>query len=281
MQTRRLAVATGVELEVLEAGAGGRPLLLVHGFTGAKEDFASWIELLATLGWHVVAPDNRGHGASDKPEGEDAYSFDLFAADLLALADALGWEGRRFVLLGHSMGGMIAQHVVASAADRVAGLVLMDTGHGPVEGLDPAQVALGQQVVRDGGLPLLVDLQRERDPVLDTPANQRLVAAWPGYAEWGERKTVACSADMWLAMAARLADGDDWLEGLASVRGVPTLVIVGEQDGPFVAASQRMAKTIPGARLAVIPDAGHSPQFENPDAWWAALTGFLQEVTTA
>jgi pimeloyl-ACP methyl ester carboxylesterase len=275
MRTSRVPLSTGVELEVAEAGAGGRPLLLVHGFTGAKEDFTDWLELLATLGWHAVAPDNRGHGASDQPGDEAAYSFELFAADVLALADALSWD--RFVLLGHSMGGMIAQHVVLDAPERVGALVLMDTGHGPVEGLDPEQVALGQQVVREGGLELLVELQRERDPVLDSPANQRLVQTRPGYAEWGERKTVACSAAMWLAMAARLSEGSDWLEQLGAV-SVPTLVIVGEQDGPFVAASERMAKSITGARLVVIPDAGHSPQFENPEAWWPALAGFLEEV---
>ena len=56
------------------------------------------------------------------------------------------------------------------------------------------------------------------------------------------------------------------------------LVIVGEQDRPFLGPSERMAKAIPRARLAVIPDAGHSPQFENTEAWWDALASFLQEV---
>ena len=275
MRTRTVTVATGVELAVLEAGEGGRPLLLVHGFTGAKEDFGDCLELLAALGWHVVAPDNRGHGASTQPDDEDAYSLRMFSADTLALADQLGWD--RFVVLGHSMGGMVAQHLALDAPERVRALVLMDTGHGPVEGLDPEQVALGQQVVREGGLPLLVELQRDREGVLDTPANLRLVRERPGYAEWGERKTLACSQAMWLAMARELLECDDRLERLAQV-AAPTLVVVGEQDGPFVAASERMAKTIPGARLTVVPDAGHCPQFENPDAWWAALTGFLKEV---
>ena len=64
---------------------------------------------------------------------------------------------------------------------------------------------------------------------------------------------------------------------LASLE-MPVLVLVGEQDRPFVGSSERMAKAIPGARLVVIPDAGHSPQVENPEAWWAALTAFLEEV---
>ena len=274
MDTRRIVIGE-LTLEVLEAGAGGRPLLLVHGFTGAKEDFAEHIDELAVLGWHVVAPDQRGHGASDDPRGESSYSLALYARDLVALVDVLGWE--RFVILGHSMGGMVVQHVVLENPSRVAGLVLMDTSHGPVEGIDPAQVELGQSVVRDGGLQLLVELQRDRESPLDTPANKRLLAERPGWAEYGERNTLACCPDMWLAMSSELVGQDDRLERLAGV-GVPTLVIVGEQDMPFIADSERMAKTIPGARLAVIPDAGHSPQFENPPAWWAELTAFLKEV---
>jgi len=58
----------------------------------------------------------------------------------------------------------------------------------------------------------------------------------------------------------------------------PTLILVGEQDQPFLIASRAMAETIPGARLVVIPDAGHSPQFENPDAWLAAMQEFLASL---
>ena len=62
-------------LAVAEAGVGGRPLVLVHGFTGAKEDFTEWLDPLAELGWHAVALDQRGHGESHKPHDEAAYSL--------------------------------------------------------------------------------------------------------------------------------------------------------------------------------------------------------------
>src|SRR5215467_13789014 len=107
--TERHVNLDDIQLSVAEAGAGQRPLLLVHGFTGAKEDFTSWLDQLAHLGWHAVAPDLRGHGASSKPAEESAYSFEALADDVRRLADVLGWD--RFVLLGHSMGGMIAQFV--------------------------------------------------------------------------------------------------------------------------------------------------------------------------
>src|SRR5215471_13597475 len=100
MDMTERAVAVGdVELSIAEAGSGQRPLLLVHGFTGAKEDFTPWLGMLADAGWHAVAPDLRGHGASSKPTAESAYTFELMADDVLALADALDWD--TLVLLGH------------------------------------------------------------------------------------------------------------------------------------------------------------------------------------
>ena len=71
--------------------------------------------------------------------------------------------------------------------------------------------------------------------------------------------------------------GGDRLDALASVT-VPALVLVGEQDTPFLKPSHRMAEAIPGAELAVLPDGGHSPQFESPDHWWKALSTFLERV---
>jgi pimeloyl-ACP methyl ester carboxylesterase len=273
-KVRRLD-AGGVDIEVLEAGEGGRPFMLVHGFTGAKEDFADHLDALGEAGWHAVAPDLRGHGQSAHPAGTDAYSFAAFAADVTALADALVWD--RYVLLGHSMGGMIAQHVALADPDRLVGLVLMDTGHGPVEGIDRDEVELGRSVVREGGMKLLVELQRDREGVLDTAAHQRVVRERPGYEAFGEAKMLASADDMWVAMVGELLEGEDRLERLRTLT-VPTLVIVGDEDTPFIADSERMTKAIAGARLALLPDAGHSPQFENPDAWFAALTGFLAEV---
>src|SRR5690606_18998293 len=144
-------VVGDVEVAYLEAGRGGRPLLVLHGFTGAKEDFADHLPALAEAGWHVVAPDLRGHGETSKPDDEAAYSFEALRADALGLVDHLGWD--RFVLAGHSMGGMVAQVLALDHPDRVAGLVLLGTGHGPLEGLDPELVAVGVELVRAGGIP--------------------------------------------------------------------------------------------------------------------------------
>jgi pimeloyl-ACP methyl ester carboxylesterase len=236
------------------------------------------LDRLADGGWHVVAPDLRGHGNSDHPAVEEAYDLELFADDLWALADALGWA--RLVLLGHSMGGMVAQVAALRHPGRVEALVLMDTSCGAPEGIDAGDLDLGVAIVREHGMQTLYELQaaRAEEEVLATPASLRLLAERPGWEEFGRRKFLASAPEMWASMAPKMLSQSDRIDALATLT-MPVLVIVGEQDRPFIGPSERMAKAIPDARLVVVPDAGHSPQFENPDAWWDALTGFLEEVS--
>ncbi len=273
----RTVTVGDLDLVVAESGMGGRPLLLLHGFTGAKEDFTEWLDPLAARGWHAVAPDHRGHGSSAQPASDDAYSFAILADDALALTKVLGWE--RFALLGHSMGGMVAQVMATTAPQRLTGLVLMDTGHGPVDGLDADLVAAAATVAREQGMDTLADLMAQHVSPLETPAHRRLLAERPGYAEFGERKFRATSPHLYATMTATFVDSPDRLDDLRDLPpALPALVIVGDQDLPFIGPSERMAAAIAGATLAVIADAGHSPQFENPDAWWAALSAFLDRL---
>lgn len=274
MGVRRLQ-AGGLSLELAEAGAGGRPLLLVHGFTGSKDDYLPFLDPLAARGWHAVAPDLRGHGGSDKPEGEDAYDLPMFATDLLALADALGWE--RFALLGLSLGGMIAQELVIDRPERVSALVLMDTAPGPVH-VDAELVERARRLVREQGMAALLEVMSgdsEQDP-MKTPASRRLLRERPEYADESDRRFLGSSRDMWLSVSEQLLTRPDRLRQLGAL-AVPTLVIAGEQD-PLLPDCEAMAHAIPGARFAVIPDAGHSPHLENPDAWWPVLAAFLDEM---
>lgn len=262
-----------VRLEVIEAGTGGRPLLLTHGFTGAKEDFGDWIDAFAAEGWWVVAPDLRGHGDSDQPEREDLYSLALFAQDLLGLADELGWT--RFSLLGHSMGGMIAQEVALAAPDRIERLVLMDTNHGPVDGLDPDTVAFGVEVLRTSGIAGLVDVLAQLPQQPKAPSDLRVRAERDGYAQFADGKVHRCSPAMYAAMGVELTTRADRLAELAGLT-MPVRVVVGAEDTGFLPASRRIADAIASADLVVIPDAAHCPQFENPAAWWEAVAPFLK-----
>ncbi len=274
VQTREIALgpeSDDVSISFLEAGQG-EPLLLVHGFTGAKEDFADEVDRLAGLGHHVVAPDLRGHGDSSQPADEAAYSVERFAADLWALTDHLGWPA--FDLLGHSMGGMIAQVMVLDRPASIERLVLMDTHHGRLGTIDPELVRIGIELARTQGLEVIQQVLKMGADPLDNPAYRRVCAERAGYEEWSESKMLRSSPAMYASMLGYLDSVEDRLAALAGV-AQPTLVMVGELDEGFLGASRRMADAIPGAELVVLDGGGHSPQFEATAAWRDALDRFL------
>jgi pimeloyl-ACP methyl ester carboxylesterase len=269
----RIATDEGVELAVETAGSGPG-LMLVHGFGGAKEDFADHVPTLAR-DHTVVVFDHRGHGASDKPDDPAMYSLERLAADTLQVADAVGLDS--FRLLGHSMGGMTSRKIPLIAPERVDALIMMDTLTGPIPGFDPDLMDAAAEVALTRGKDALKELL-DMATVLETPAYHRVLAERPGYLEFVEKKWADLSSVMWGALAKALAHQTDDTEALVASLTVPLLIIVGEQDTPFLKPSQALKQLIPSASLAVIPDAGHSPQFENPHAWIDVMLKFLATV---
>jgi 3-oxoadipate enol-lactonase len=265
----RITTDDGIELAVDVAG-NGPGLLLVHGFGGAKEDFVDHLPLLAE-DHTVVVFDHRGHGESDAPADPAAYSFDQLVTDTIAVADATGLE--QFRLLGHSMGGMVARRVALQHRDRVEALILMDTAPGPVPSFDAELMETAATIARTQGKAALKEVLDLAAP-LNTPAYERVLLERPGYQAFQDQKWDALSEVMWAALVVAIARQNDDLPELAAIT-CPVLVVVGEQDDPFLDPSRAMAESIPGARLVVVPDAGHSPQFENPEAWVAAIQEFL------
>ena len=268
----RVSTDDGVGLAV-EVTGSGPALLLAHGFTGAKEDFADHVDDLAQHST-VVTFDHRGHGESDKPDREDAYSLDRLAADTLAVADALGLD--RFRLLGHSMGGMVARRLVLAVPERVTGLILMGTSPGKPSGVDPDLVNVGAAMARTEGMVVLRALLDEID-VLGSEADRRVRRERRGYEEFMRTKFFAVPAEAYAALVLDIAHQPNQLAELTGV-SCPTLVIIGDQDEAFLPDAHAMAGVLPDVELVVVRDAGHSPQFENPDAYLAALEGFLARV---
>ena len=271
MPSTRIGVEPGVELAV-EIRGEGPDLLCVHGFGGAKEDFGDHLDALATR-WRVVTVDLRGHGDSDGPADPATYSLDRLARDVEAVADAVG--AARFRLLGHSMGGMVARRVALDHPDRVDALVLMSTAAGPPAGLDPDVVDFGAALALDNW----DELTRMLDEMapLRTAAYQRVIDERDGFADFVAWKWSRVAPPMWAALAPQIAREPDDLDRVRQLR-CPTLVIVGDLDAAFYDGSLAIAEAVPGSRLAVIDDAGHHPQFEQPDAWLDAVTSFLDEV---
>ncbi len=267
----RITTDDGVGLEV-DVRGDGPPLLIVHGFGGAADDFADHRDALART-HRVVTFDHRGHGRSEGPDHVE-YSLERLRHDVLLLADAL--ELDRFRLLTYSMGGMAARRIPLEHPERVEALVLMSTCGGPIPMLDPEVLDLGAQLAEEQGMAAVKRVLDDSDP-LHTPATQRLLRERSGYAEYLEWKWSSLAQPMYAAMLREMSRQPDDHEALRALR-CPTLVIVGELDGQFLEPCRRLAAVIPGARLVVLPGAGHSPQFETPELWRAALLEFLAGV---
>jgi len=265
-EVRRLTV-NGVTLEV-EVRGDGPAVLFVHGY---PLDRSIWAHQLAALdGWCGIAPDLRGMGRSDAPDL--GYSMETYAADLAALLDLMGVED--VVLVGHSMGGYIAFEFVRQWRERVRGLVLVDTraesdtpdGR---KGRDAAAATAreqGAKAIADAMLPKVLGATARAGAPATVERVRSLMAATP----------VAGIVGALGAMRER-PDSTPMLPGLA---GVPTLVIVGDEDEIIPATQARaMADAIPGASLVVIRTAGHLPTVERPVETSDALLAFLQGLS--
>jgi len=153
--------------------------------------------------------------------------------------------------------------------------VLMSTAAGPPVGIDPDLVDVGATLALDDW----DELTRMLDEVapLKTPAYQRVIDERDGFADFIAWKWSRVAPPMWAALAPQIAREPVDVDRLRAVT-CPTLVIVGDLDAAFYDGSLALAEAVPGSRLAVISDAGHHPQFEQPDAWLEAVTTFLTDA---
>jgi YbgC/YbaW family acyl-CoA thioester hydrolase len=256
----------GVNLAV-EVRGTGPAVLFVHGYPLNR---TIWREQVSALdGFRRIAPDLRGMGQSDAPDL--GYSMSIYAADLAALLDTLGVD--EVILCGLSMGGYIAFEFLRRWRSRVRGLVLMSTR----ADADAAEVRRGRDTAA------ATAKERGASAIADAMLSKMLAPATlgrrPDVAE-GLRALMSATpvAGIVGALAAmRDREGSESL--LVTLSNVPTLVVVGEADGLTPPAQARaMAKSIPGARLALIPGAGHLPPIEQPDATTEHLSEFLRSL---
>ncbi|PWE18916.1 alpha/beta hydrolase [Marinicauda salina] len=138
---RRIDVGE-VTLSVHEAGPeDGPPVLLLHGWPELALSWASQIEALANAGYRVIAPDNRGFGASDAPQAVADYGIDHLVGDVSGLLDALGIE--KAVIVGHDWGGILMWHAAMLIPERFLGVVGVNTPHLPRGAQPPTEVLHG------------------------------------------------------------------------------------------------------------------------------------------
>jgi pimeloyl-ACP methyl ester carboxylesterase len=270
--------ANGVHVVWDEEGEGSRPLVLVHGFTGSRKDFAPLLPDLCDLG-RTLAPALRGHADGHHAEAASAYTLDAAAADLIAWLDALGIE--QVDLLGHSMGGFVVERMVLEHPERVASLILMDTAGRAMSWMDAGLFDVGGRIAVEQGVGALHAILQEQagaDPSR-TAADLRREQEWGAERFWAWRRERFIGMDPHaLAPFGRaIAEHPDWLDRLTEIR-CPTLVMVGAEDTPFLDCARELSEAIPEAEHIVIPDAGHQPQLENPEQWTRALRAHLLRV---
>ena len=274
----RIRVSEGVEIECQELGSGSRPFVLVHGFTGSRDDWREHMAALSGFG-RTLAVDQRGHGGSSNPGDPAGYTLAQLCADLSAALGTL--DADPCDLLGHSMGGMVALRYVLAHPERTNSLILMDSAAGTLEVAEPARKMMEgvAQLARSAGMAGVASgMQRAMEAGGGLGGPQ--VAAADAFDTSFDRvrpKLEQMDPEAFATLGSALFSEAPVVDRLGEIR-CPTTVIVGEADVPFREASQIMADGIEGAELVVIPEAAHQPQLENPKAWLEAVSGHLRRV---
>jgi pimeloyl-ACP methyl ester carboxylesterase len=236
-----------------EVHGSGPVLLLTHGYSATAQMWKGNIEALSKK-HTLVTWDMRGHGQTDYPADQSAYSEEATVADMAAILDKVG--AKKAIVGGLSLGGYMSLAFYRVHPERVSALLIIDTGPGFKK--DDAREVWNKRA-RDTG---------------DRYDKEGLAVLKSGSAE--RAYAVHRSADG-LARAARgmLAQkNSNVIESLPNIK-VPSLVLVGADDTPFLAASDYMATKIPGAKKVVIPNAGHASNIDQPKAFDEAVTGFI------
>lgn len=234
-------------------------VLLSHGYSATSRMWSPQLSALREM-VDVVIWDNRGHGLSDSPDDQALYSEDLAIADMAAILDH--FEVSEAVIGGLSLGGYLSLSFTLAHPERTQALMAFDTGPG-----------YRNDGARDGW---------NRNAHATADAIER-----KGFDGLNTSSAEVASAQhrdpMGLARAARglLAQRDGHvMAGLASI-DVPSLILVGSEDEPFLVATEVMAAKIPNAEKVVLDGAGHAANLDRPKAFNAAVVGFLDRVLPA
>ena len=251
-------------------GDGEHTVFLLHGGYGSSEYWRPEIKLLTEAGYRVVAWDTPGYGLSPLPEGE--YTMESLAESFVRLLEHVGSEGNKNLLLGHSMGGLIAPKVCTLAPDRVAALVISAT----VESLGHTTPEYQEDFLAERIAPLDAGLKlRDAAPAL--------IAKMMGPESSGDavelvKRVTADTRDDTFRAAIKAIVEYDGRSTLASLR-LPTLCIAGEHD-PVGRPDmmQEIANNIEGAEFYCVSGAAHYAWAEYPQVFNETVLSFFDRV---
>lgn len=243
----------------------GRPVLLLPGYTGSKEDFGPVLDPLAATGLLVTAIDLPGQFESPGLAPGADYTPDGLARYVRHVARRLG---PRTLLLGHSFGGLVARAAVIAEPALFESLVLLSSGPAALEGTRRVTIDQLDPVLASAGLPGVYAAMQAA-----AVGDPQFVAPDADLADFLERRFLGSSPEMLKGMADALRSEPDRVAELRAT-AVPVLVAHGADDDAWLPAVQLdMAERL-GARYAVIPGAAHSPAVENAEGTAAVLTEF-------
>jgi N-formylmaleamate deformylase len=251
----------GVSIHYLRTGGGKPPVVLLHGLMGSG---ACWTPVTRALEHEldVVMPDARGHGGSSTPL--HGYAYDDHASDVVGLIRGLGLV--RPVLVGHSMGGMVAAVVAQRAGDVLRGLVLVD----------PTFLSADRQrEVRDSDV---VDQHRRvlRLQKADVIAEAR--ARHPHRALELVELQAEARLDTRLAAFDVLTPPNPDYRAVVRAIAVPTLLVIGDNPVVTLDMAAELRGLNPRVRIAQVANAGHGLPFEQPERLAEAVGSFVREL---
>ena len=258
-------LSTGLRVHSAEQGnPTGQAIIFLHAYVDSWFSFSRMLPLLSPE-YHAFAPDQRGHGDSDKPEC--CYTADDYAADIDAFMEAVGVE--EATLVCSSSAGMLAQRVALDYPNRVSRLVLMGS---------PTTLVNNEAVIEASKEMLALE-----DPISPefVRAFQRSTIQHPVPEEFLAElvsESLKVPARVWREYVEGVVLTADDTARLGDI-GAPTLILWGEQDAFLEREEQdRRAAAMPNAMLEVYPETGHAVHWERPEWVVRDLEAFMKNT---
>ncbi|MGN8000480.1 alpha/beta fold hydrolase [Sphingomonas sp.] len=254
--------SNGIHINVEVQGDGEPALVFLHYWGGSAR---TWRHVAAKLApaYRIVATDHRGWGDSDAPQSR--YALADLAADALGVIDALGLK--RYVLIGHSMGGKVAQWIAAQRPDALIGLVLVAPAPPtPIVLPDLAREMMASAYDSRSSVEATIDQVLAGSPLSPVDRAQVIADSLRGAPQAKKAWPGATSLEDITALVHRI--------------DVPTLVISGALDRIDTPATleAELLPRIPHATLHILPNAGHLSPLEAPAALATLIAGFVDHL---